>query len=120
MTPSIEKLAHEFGAALRSFLTRKEIQAVITRNRRQKKTNICHSHDFCDANMFLYDVFIRYGMDITEEGGLDRWCGLWNATWNLAKSREFRLYNRRRKFTNWRRIMKPTRPFATKVKNGMT
>ena len=107
MSPNAQVLAHQFGVALRTFLSKKEIRAVILRNRRQKNANICHSHDFCDTNIVMHDVFMRYGMDVTDEGGLDRWGRLWDETWNLAKANEFRPYNRHRRFTSWRRIMKP-------------
>ncbi len=73
---------------------------MVLRNRRQRKAHICHSHDFCDANMVLHEVFMRYAMDITVEGGTERWGQLWDETWNVAKANEFRLYNRHKKFTS--------------------
>lgn len=82
------------------------MKAVILRNRTQQRSNICHTHDFCDANMVLHAVFLRYDMDVAEEGGFNLWGGLWNETWNLAKANEFRPYNRHRKYTNWWRIIK--------------
>ena len=34
---------------------------------------------------------MKYGMDVAEEGGIDRWGQLWDRTWNLAKANEFHL-----------------------------
>ena len=91
MNPSVEALAHEFSEALRSVLSPREMKTVIRRNRKQHCPNICHSHDFCDTNIVLHQVFLRHGMDAADEGGLDRWGDLWDATWNLAKFNEFRI-----------------------------
>lgn len=41
--------------------------------------------------MFLYDVFMKYGMNPVEEGGLDRWGDLWDRAWNMAKAAEFKI-----------------------------
>jgi hypothetical protein len=40
--------------------------------------------------MFLYDVFMKYGMNPVEEGGMDRWGDLWDRAWNMAKASEFK------------------------------
>jgi hypothetical protein len=65
------------------------MQSVILRNSSEKQPNICHSHDFCDANVVMHEVFLAHGMDPADEGGMDQWGCLWNATWNLAKDRGF-------------------------------
>ena len=44
--------------------------------------------------MVLHEVFMRYGMDVADEGGVDRWADLWNEVWNLAKARDFLMFKR--------------------------
>ena len=85
----VEDLAREFSERLKQTLSAEELNELVLRNRIETTPNICHSHDFCDANMLLHEVFIRHGMDIADEGGRERWGELWDAAWNLSKSREF-------------------------------
>lgn len=89
MQTTVQSLALEFSHALRSELSAEEMRVVIQRNRAQLSPNICHSHDFCDANMVLHAVFLQHGMDAADEGGMDRWGELWDHAWNMAKAEEF-------------------------------
>lgn len=91
MSPTIETLALEFSQGLHAYLTPEQMRDVVERNRSEPEQGICHSHDFCDANMFLYDVFVKYSMDPAAEGGVDQWGDLWDQAWNLAKSKEFQI-----------------------------
>ena len=85
----IELLAKEFSEALKLQLTPEEMREVLQRNRSEADPRICHTHDFCDTNAVLYEVFLRHGMDIADEAGRDRWGVLWNDVWNKAKSAQF-------------------------------
>lgn len=85
----VELLAKEFSEVLKSRLSSDEMREVLHRNRTEANPSICHSHDFCDTNMVLHEVLMRRGMDIADEGGHDRWGGLWDDVWNKAKSAEF-------------------------------
>ena len=89
MTPTIETLTLEFSQRLRNYLIEEQMVDVVRRNLAETSPGICHSHDFCDANMFLYDVFMKYGMNPVEEGGMDRWGDLWDRAWNTAKGAGF-------------------------------
>lgn len=90
MTPTAETLALEFSQGLRSCLTAEQMAEVVRLNLAEDSPGICHSHDFCDANMVLYEVFMQYGMNPVEEDGLDRWGDLWDRSWNLAKAAGFK------------------------------
>ena len=92
--PTIDSLAMEFCEELRATLAPEQMENVVSLNAAEANPNVCHSHDFCDANIVLNDVFLRHGMDAADEGGMDRWGDLWNQTWNLAKSRGFRMFKR--------------------------
>ncbi|WP_313952526.1 hypothetical protein [Accumulibacter sp.] len=85
----IETMAIEFSAKLKRWLSREQIKKVVSRNRDEDEPNICHSHDFCDANMALHDVFMKHGMDVTAEGGVSRHCQEWHDVWQLAKQKQF-------------------------------
>lgn len=91
MTKNPEILAIEFSNSLQARLTHEQLQEVVQRNAVETSLNICHSHDFCDANMVLYEVFFQNCMDPALEGGFDLWGGLWDETWNLAKFQEFNI-----------------------------
>lgn len=82
-------LALEFSASLRARLSPEEMKLVISRNGAETHPNICHSHDFCDANAVLLEIFLAHGMDPADEGGMERWGDLWDKTWTLAKGLGF-------------------------------
>ena len=55
--PTVDSLAIEFCDELRATLTPEKMQDVVSLNAMEADPNVCHSHDFCDANMVLNDVF---------------------------------------------------------------
>jgi hypothetical protein len=87
--PDPRILALEFSSSLRALLSTEEMQLVIERNAAETDPNICHSHDFCDANVVLLDVFRAHGMDPADEGGMEKWGSLWDQTWTMAKGLGF-------------------------------
>lgn len=91
MMPTAEILALEFCQELRASMTAEQLVLAAIRNSEEPDPRICHSHDFCDANMALYAAFMRHGMDPADEGGMERWGQLWDRSWNLAKAGGFRL-----------------------------
>lgn len=50
-----------------------------------------NSHDFCDANVVIYELFLRHGMDPAAEAGMDHYSALWGQAWDLARSRDLRI-----------------------------
>lgn len=93
MTPTAAILALEFSRGLLACLGPETMRVVVERNRMETSQSCCHTHDFCDANMVLYEVFLRHGMDPATEEGMERHGALWDQAWNLAKSQEFRVAN---------------------------
>ena len=89
ITANVQILAQDFSAALRSLLTPEQMESVILQNAEESCSNICHSHDFCDANVVMHEVFLARGMNTAAEGGIDQWGSLWDAAWNLAKYHGF-------------------------------
>ncbi len=91
MMPTAETLAREFCQELRASMTAAQLELAAQRNSEQPDPHICHSHDFCDANMALHAAFMRHGMDPADESGMELWGGLWDRAWNLAKASAFQL-----------------------------
>ena len=89
MTPTAETLASEFSQSLCLLLTSEQMNEIRVRNVAESHPGICHTHDFCDANVVLHEIFLSHGIDPADEGGVDKWGPLWNAAWNLAKASEF-------------------------------
>jgi hypothetical protein len=81
-------IAKKFSEVLRDWLTKEEMQNVVDRNRSQTDESICHSHDFCDANMAMDEAFTAV---------VGRQCNLqnqyeikrWGHAWDIAQRNEF-------------------------------
>lgn len=87
MNPKI--LANKFSMVLRSWLTDAEMREVIERNKAETTRSVCHSHDFCDANMAMQEAAESFGL--TFDAGSDECAALWNSAWDLAKKNNFEI-----------------------------
>lgn len=85
----IDKLAHVFADLLKEQLTREQIDAINRRNASlEYGTNVCASHDFCDANMVMDAAFSRlFGRQIRMHEDDD--LAAWNIAWSIAKDNAF-------------------------------
>lgn len=79
----IEHLARAFAKELTSWLGEEKMLEIIWLNAAEEDRNACHTHDFCDANQALIDVFEREGLDAVAETDLS------NSVWDLAKANSF-------------------------------
>ncbi len=74
---------------------------VISRNRREVVCpDCCHSHDFCDANVFMDKAFIKViGKSAATQEFLndDKMLDLWDSAWTKAKKSGFTLHQRKGK-----------------------
>lgn len=89
-----KRLANEFSSVLRCWLTREEMREVQTRNASMTYTNCCASHDFCDANMAMWEAFrVVFGRE-SDVGGDSKESeadiAIWNCAWDRAKKQGFR------------------------------
>lgn len=81
------RLAVRFGKLLRQNMTDKEYRLAIHRNRIEKEELVCHTHDFCDANMVMYDALVSLGF--SRRGLSWQMCNpgpintLWMNAWSL-------------------------------------
>src|SRR3989304_4399232 len=60
----IEAVAREFSRLLLAEIGNKKFREVVKRNKLEKDKGICHSHDFCDANMVMQDALKIIGMNL--------------------------------------------------------
>ena len=81
------QIAGKFSELLQAELTPSELQEARELNKTEEDSNVCHSHDFCDANMVMHEAFGTFGIDPLDD--LDKWSNLWNSAWSLAKKYEF-------------------------------
>lgn len=86
----VTAIAEAFAEVMRQWLDSREWQLMRERNASQADSNVCHSHDFCDANMAMDAAFNGLGIptclafaDDTPEH--EEACKLWNDAWTLAK-----------------------------------
>lgn len=82
-----KRLRHELGA---------DLAEVIRRNRDEISPNVCHSHDFVDANMTMLeavrDVAQEEPRTPEEEVALvHRYSQICDAAWTLARAHHFTL-----------------------------
>lgn len=81
-------LACAFGEELRKELSAQQIAEVIKRNEAEPDKGVCHSHDFCDANVVMAQAFAQFGCAEPDVGD-DAVVAVWNAAWEIAIAREF-------------------------------
>lgn len=84
--PSKEDLAAKFAGVLKEWLTDDQFEEMRLRNRAEAGPGVCHSHDFCDANMAMHEAFTSFGVDpLPDDGDMAQEnIALWNAAWDLA------------------------------------
>lgn len=83
----INAIADAFETELRAELSADELREAVAANRDEPNPAICHTHDFCDANMVMAAAFERVlGRPIDLQSDADR--ALWGAAWSEWKSRD--------------------------------
>lgn len=88
MNIQIQLIAAEFSRRLRQHLTSEKMSAVISRNQSEPNSNICHTHDDCDANAFMAAAFEQVsGRPLDLHSDSDDFV-VW-AAWETAKSSKF-------------------------------
>jgi hypothetical protein len=53
---TLQKVAHRFVSRLREELTHEEFEAMRVANSAEVSSRFCHSHDYCDADMIMYET----------------------------------------------------------------
>lgn len=84
---SVTELATKFSIILQHWLTSEQI-AEINRLNLIHNDMCCSTHDFCDPNQAMLDVFSDlFGRDFDQQNPVE--CDLTNEAWTLAKKRGF-------------------------------
>jgi hypothetical protein len=91
MKPTIlgsQRVAVFFSCILRRWLG-DDMRQVIARNRAELSPDVCHSHDFCDANMAMLEAVAAFKDVAQDEVDIDASLPLMNEAWDIAKATEF-------------------------------
>lgn len=80
------ELAKAFAEEMNDTLTTAEIDEVNRLNAAETNPNICHSHDFCDANEVMLAAMARFGVEFDTSNSLHE---LLDKAWGIAKGAEF-------------------------------
>jgi hypothetical protein len=81
-------LARAFSQEVQEALSVAQFQEVLDRNAAEDNPDVCHTHDFMDANMLMSDAFVSItGHEV--DGNSDEDVALWNAAWDIAKAAKF-------------------------------
>lgn len=90
MRPQVQ-LAQRFSELLKRNIGT-SITEVIGRNIVETNLDVCHSHDFCDANEVMLQAWKDCGHnpdDVTGEKQTDEARRLWETAWDIAKEYDF-------------------------------
>lgn len=88
--PDAASIAKTFADMLLDDLGQFKFAEMRRRNRAQADPQICHSHDFCDANVLMEAALAQHGIALfNEEYGdiSDAVMRLWGEAWNIASAR---------------------------------
>jgi hypothetical protein len=81
--PDVDTLATEFSIIIREWLTPDQCRQIDARNAAETDSQVCHSHDFCDANQAMIDAFARFNVECDPTDDLHY--NLCQAAWAVAK-----------------------------------
>lgn len=83
-------VAHAFVRQLLADIGEADFKEVLRKQREEPIEGVCHSHDYCDANMTMDAAMASVGvvaLPEDEDGMSDAVVDLWNAAWDHAKLR---------------------------------
>lgn len=87
-TPAdVDRLATEFDQMLRWHMTGQEYAAAVLANSKEADPDVCHTHDFIDANMSMLAAWEVVTGQAEIDGDNDADTALWNAAWKLWRVR---------------------------------
>ncbi|WP_146124280.1 hypothetical protein [Burkholderia multivorans] len=79
------EMAQLFSKKLVESHRAEQMMDIIISNRQEENEGVCHSHDYCDANMLMLEVFEENNLSMEDAKNYQ----LWNEVWDLAKKNEF-------------------------------
>lgn len=93
--PDPRRLAKEFARQLFACLSIEEWAEMRRLNAAETSPNVCHSHDYVDANMVMQDAWracVRdknwaLASEAEDPGLVEVQCDIWNRAWDIAKAK---------------------------------
>jgi hypothetical protein len=85
--PAAQDLANEFTIIIREWSDEFTRKTIDERNAWETDPNICHSHDFFDANQAMIDALGRFNQEFDPQD--ESQIALINEAWTLAKKQGF-------------------------------
>jgi hypothetical protein len=84
--PTPDQVATKFVSILRAWATPYQWKVMRKRNAAETDPGVCHSHDWCDANMAMAEAFEHFGLDPLpeDERASTTATNLWNEAWDAA------------------------------------
>lgn len=92
MTPErhalVVRISQAFARDLRACLPAATMDLIVASNSTEPDRNVCHSHDYLDANMVMAGAWEEV-MGREPNVDSDEDCELWNLAWDRAKDGGF-------------------------------
>lgn len=83
----VELVAQKFVELLKNEIGSEKFSLVLASNREEVSPHVCHSHDFCDANMVMNEAFkASVGVDASEDINNETLLAKWSSAWDYAKN----------------------------------
>lgn len=86
---SIAKLATEFAVELAKQLTAENAVQVAAAQAKEQDSKTCHLHDVCDANVVMWNAFVKVFNDVPDLQDEDLDVALINAAWPIGREAFF-------------------------------
>lgn len=83
-----EKIANDFIDVLNEWLTDEELRDIVQKNRAEENDNICHTHDYCDANIAMIEAMEKNGFEYDCYN--EKYMKTFFEAWEIAKKKEFK------------------------------
>lgn len=87
MSTDPRKLAAAFADNVAAYLGPDELAEANRRNAEETRPDVCHTHDFCDANVLMLEAMESQGIEFDPSSGPQ--ADFCNAAWRLAKAAGF-------------------------------
>ena len=82
-------LAKVFGEKVQEALTTTEFRAAVDANKSDEPNSpVCHTHDYCDANMLMHAAWLDFFGQEPDVSSDDDTL-IWNEAWSIAKAADF-------------------------------
>lgn len=87
----LEQIAKEFSKVLKVWLSVEDMAEVVELTKKETDPHICHSDDYCDANMAMHTAMVNLGvLAHDDESDFDQpFMDVFNNAWFLAKKNIF-------------------------------